>query len=245
MKVFAMSQKGANKAVGDDRILIGSNLISEAAFSCRMTTGIIAVADGVGGNRAGYVASQYVLNRLAMETESVTSESELLDINRDLLAYSERNPSWKGMATTVSGLHFLDDAHEILFHVGNTRVYLIQGDKYLRQLTEDDTTVNYLVKTGKLTDEEAEIYENRNEIVACFGGDNERLMRPTVKGLNYGSECSYLLTSDGVHEFLSVDELEDIIVRNEDGFVICRTIIEEALRNGSEDDLSVIYVEGE
>lgn len=245
MKVYAITQKGVNKVTCDDRILIGNNLMCEGQFCCFLKTGIVAVADGVGGNNAGDIAAQFVLNRIAMESDAMLSEGRLYSINKDLIAYSKRNEKWKSMATTVSGLQFLDDSHEMLFHVGNTRVYVIQGGEYLKQVTEDDTTVNYLVKTGKLMEEEAENYEKRNEIIACFGGEKEQLMRPTVKSLNISVSQSFLLTSDGVHEYLSTDDMEAIISSNSDGMAICQQIINEALKNGSQDDMSIIYLEGD
>lgn len=73
----------------------------------------------------------------------------MIDINSKLLAKSTENVNYNGMATTLSGI-CIDDEKSSIFHIGNTRIYIFQSS-YIKQITEDHTSVNWLVKAGKLS----------------------------------------------------------------------------------------------
>ena len=77
-----------------------------------------------------------------------------------------------------------------------------------------------------------------NEIIACFGGGNSNLF--VIKLSVLGILSPILLTSDGIHDYLSVDEIEDIIDDNGISIIACKKMIEAARQNGSTDDASVI-----
>lgn len=241
MKIYAVTQKDPSKAENEDRILVGNTILSNGEFCTEISAGIIAIADGVGGNNAGSVAAQMVCEALiAMGTPTLETLTEL---NRALLEQSRSDAALRGMATTLSGICFPNGQMPFIFHVGNTRVYSIQAGQYLRQLTEDDTVVQYLVKTGKLTEEEAENYPARNEITACMGGDQEALFRLKIIPLpEMGGQ--YLLSSDGVHESLSIDGLEDILGDDDSSLESkMAELIDMARQQGSSDDCSAILMD--
>lgn len=141
------------------------------------------------------------------------------------------------MATTLSGLQFTDN-RTLLFHIGNTRVYTLQGGKYVKQLTTDDTTLNYLLTSGQLSPEEAENFDKKNEIIACFGGGTPALFKTKVSVIEIASPV--LITSDGIHDYVSADDLEDTIDEFGISLHTCEKLIEIARQNGSVDDASVI-----
>ena len=142
MRFYASSQIGIGKSENEDRMILGQSVIAGGSFITDVEKGIVAVADGVGGNNAGAVASHFVATRLS-NAKPVSFEL-LSQINTDLIGLSQANPQYNNMATTVSGVCFVEDKAQI-FHIGNTRVYALQGGKYLKQLTTDDTTLNYLI----------------------------------------------------------------------------------------------------
>lgn len=240
MKIYAVTQKGPSKAENEDRILVGNTVLSDGQSCTEISAGIIAIADGVGGNNAGAVASHMVCEALAaMDTPTLEALTEL---NLALLKRSRSDVALRGMATTLSGICFSAEQMPFIFHVGNTRVYSIQAGQYLRQLTEDDTVVQYLVKTGKLTEEEAENYPTRNEITACMGGDRESLFQLKIIPLPEMGR-HYLLTSDGVHESLSIDVLEDALGNDKINLESkISEMIDMARQQGSNDDCSVCIV---
>lgn len=243
MRIYAMTEKGEHSE-NEDRILINGNVISDGFFetvSNEKTT--ICIADGVGGNNAGAIASAFVCQNLK-NIDSVNKDY-LIDINNRLIERSVSNASFKGMATTLSGICIDDDSANI-FHIGNTRIYVFQGN-YIKQITEDHTSVNWLVKTGKLSKKESETYDRRNEITACFGGGNPALINSLVFEENVETLMNtkrMVLTSDGIHEYVSDNDLEiHLNNRNIDVVCACREIIDIAKANGSFDDKSIVILD--
>lgn len=239
MNIIAITQKGPNKAENEDRIILGKNIIAEGIFQTQLANGIIAVADGVGGNNAGAVASHYVAQQLS--TLNTVSENELTKINEELLSLSLECSSCENMATTLSGVASFNGATQ-LFSIGNTRIYLLQGRKYLKQLTTDDTTLNYLLATGQLSPEEAKTFNRKNEITACLGGGTAHLFKmkfSTIESLS----SPIIMTSDGIHDYISIDLMEDIIAENGITVSACQAMITAARDAGSKDDISIVIGE--
>lgn len=236
MKIIAVTQKGLNKTENEDRIVVGKNILANGTLFSEITDGIIAVADGVGGRNAGSVASHFVANKICDMND--ISFDKLSAINNELINISEANETQNGMATTLSGIYVGSEKAQ-LFSIGNTRVYLLQSGKYLKQLTTDDTTVSYLVATGQLTPQEAENFERKNEIIACFGGGSSELFKMKVSYIE-NITAPIIITSDGIHDYLSVDQMEEIIEEYGLTEASCNELIRLARINGSIDDASII-----
>ncbi len=236
MKITALTQKGKNKLENEDRIIIGKTILSGGVLEGDFANDIIAIADGVGGNNAGAVASHAVAYELTCCPEITTEQLD--KINQSLVEKSYSDDTLKGMATTLSCLSVQNSKGRI-YHVGNTRVYALQGGKYLKQLTSDDTTVNYLLSSGRLTEEEAKTYENKSEITACFGGGDTALLKIKTVDIEV-SNTALIFTTDGIHDYLTIDEFEDIIEEEKDYLSICKKAMEQAIINGSTDDMSII-----
>lgn len=237
MKIIAKTQKGLDKTENEDRIVIGKTVLSEGRFSGEINSGIIAIADGVGGQNAGAAASQFVSDRICKLNE--ISDETFRNINDELISVSESSEQQKGMATTLSGLFYSDRGAQ-LFSIGNTRVYVLQGKKYLKQLTTDDTTLNYLLATGQLSLLDAETFDRKNEITACFGGGTTSLFRIKIQQFD-SLTAPIMITSDGIHDYVSIDQLEDIIAEYGMSEYACDVMIKTARENGSFDDASVIF----
>ena len=239
MNIIAITQKGPNKAENEDRIIVGKNIIAEGILQSQLTYGIIAVADGGVVNNAGAVASHYVAKQLS--TLNTVSENDLTRINEELLSLSLECSAYENMATTLSGVASFNGATQV-FSIGNTRVYLLQGKKYLKQLTTDDTTLNYLLATGQLSPEEAESFDRKNEISASFGGGAAHLFKmkcSTIESLS----SPFMMTSDGIHDYISIDLMENIIAENGITVLACEAMISAARDAGSKDDISIVIGE--
>ena len=243
MKVYVMTQKGSAKHENEDRVLVDNQIVSEGYREVTLDSGIIAIADGVGGNNAGAIASSFVCENL--KNIVLSDKNVLVDINSQLIMKSTENAKYSGMATTLSGV-CIGDNMTSSFHVGNTRIYIFQGS-YIKQITEDHTSVNWLIKTGRISPKDAETYDRRNEITACFGGGNPALINSLVFEENnetLSNSKRIVLTSDGIHEYISIDELEDIL--NNESFEplnACSEIINVAKANGSNDDKSIVIID--
>ena len=160
----------------------------------------------------------------------------LTGINRRLIEKGRAEQGLSSMATTLTGILVGKGSH-LLMHVGNTRAYVQQG-RYLKQVTQDHTTFNLLQKTGHR--EEAEAC-NKNEITNCFGGGNPSLLSKLYV-TNLSDFRWMILTSDGVHEYVDIDLLEDILNDDSSGEDKCHSILEAALAAGSQDDMTVILI---
>lgn len=233
MRISAITRRGIGKPASDDRILIGGRVLCEEEFSAELPSICrIGIADGVGGNSGGAIAAQYVCEQLsecAPELDAVTS------VNDSLIALSRKTTGKEKMASTFSGIFpCADGSPHRLLHIGNTRVYAIQG-RYLKQLTDDMTSYNYFMALGRT--EEAE-HCSRSEITACFGGGTKSLFKPQLTDFPFSG--SVLITSDGVHDFADIDALEEIISSAQSDIEACRRIIAASVECGSEDDLSVL-----
>lgn len=236
MKIYAATQKGVQKARNEDRVVLNQNILSVDIYECECTEGFVAVADGVGGNNAGAVASQFVAEKLGKCDHTV---EDLTEINRKLIERSRTDEALAGMATTLAMVDYTEDSAKITY-VGNTRVYAVVNGKYLKQLTRDDTTLEYLLATGQLNSFTAESFERKNEITACFGADNPALLK--LKQIDALGRDTLIVTSDGIHDHVSIDDMEDIYCAADDKVEFCKKLIEQAVENGSVDDASVMVL---
>ena len=127
-----------------------------------------------------------------------------------------------------------------LFHVGNTRIYGLQGS-YLKQLTEDQTTYQWLLNIGQI---EAAEKCNKNEITNCLGGGNAQYGSGVCVKENsaLSSYKRILLTSDGIHEYVSIDDLEDFMYGNISEITM-KGLLDKANKNGSSDDKTIIVID--
>ncbi|TEB07772.1 Serine/threonine phosphatase stp [Pelotomaculum schinkii] len=241
--IYVATRAGNGKTVSEDRVLVGRNVICNASADFPIPArGFVCVADGVGGNTGGAEASEFVVNALmsfAETNEELSKEAvtkHLWKINSELLSFGQQQSGRYQLATTLTGVLF-SETEKYLIHIGNTRAYVVQAH-FLKQLTYDHTVSNWLKSMGRI--DEAEQC-NKNEITNCFGGGNETLF----KRLDISSLQAFhtmLLTSDGVHDFVSVAELEQFMSSDIPGNCKCERIVESALSAGSQDDLSVVII---
>lgn len=244
MNITLLIQKGPHKQNCDDAALVGSVVYGEGIHRVQFDMPcVIAVADGVGGNQGGKEASYFVLNFLGNEpiVEDKSNEEMqaiLQDCNSALLLEAEKNPEHGKMATTLTAVVLRPD-NSYLIQVGNTRLYGMPGS-YLKQITTDQTTYQMLVDMGRMDEAEA---CNKNEIVGCVGGGSSQFLKRAVV-----EEISprmlrklLLLTSDGIHEYVKPEIIEDALECGDDAEAAQR-IIDAADAAGSDDDKTVMIV---
>jgi len=234
MDLYALSVKGSEKSHNEDRIVIDDLIIYDKFIVIENAQPRVAgIADGVGGNAGGELASEFVCkNALSLHDENILMKSA--ELNRRLLEYAETFKEKEKMATTFSAVIF--DGPDKIIHMGNTRIYAVQGN-YLKQLTNDHTTYNALLSRGLFR--QAELC-NKNEILTCFGGGTSRFFEPDIYALSEFSQ--FIVTSDGIHDFIDTDSIEEIIRTENDTETICSKIVECALQNGSYDDMSILII---
>lgn len=238
-------KKGRNKEKCDDSALIGSKVMNDESGVLEMDAiGKVFIGDGVGGNAGGDEASLFVMNRIA-DIELKDSKEEmkinLIAINNALLDYAKNIPGHENMATTLTGL-FFKNGRAIIAHCGNTRVYALQGS-FLKQITSDQTTYQWLMSIGNA---EAAENCNKSEIRGAFGGGNAKFADTLIVEdvFERGFPSIVLMTSDGIHDVLDIDEIEDIVA-NMDLSSTDKVIklVDMAIEKGSMDDCTAVLIE--
>ncbi|HUL85330.1 MAG TPA: Stp1/IreP family PP2C-type Ser/Thr phosphatase [Actinomycetota bacterium] len=170
---------------------------------------LYAVADGMGGHRGGEVASQLALQTIVERFRA--GQGSLADqvqaANRAVYERSATDRKVTGMGTTLTAATVAGDrAH--LVHVGDSRAYLLRAGA-LRQLTEDHTLVNRMLKAGEITEREAAVHPHRNVILRALGQDPDVAIDEQDVGLIEGDRL--LLCSDGLTVMVPEDQLQAIL----------------------------------
>lgn len=169
---------------------------------------LLVLCDGMGGHKAGEVASQFVVNRIQelFESENLIEEAyveewlrkTLQQINRELYQYANSDDALKGMGTTAV-VALIYDKHTIIANIGDSRAYFVNS-REIEQITNDHSFVNHLVMTGQITEEEAFTHPQRNIITRVMGTDKFVVPDIYQKRLNFYDYL--LLNSDGLSDFV-------------------------------------------
>ena len=250
MKIYGYVEKGLGKTECQDRVLIGDTMLAGGFLETTledMKNVVVAVADGVGGDPGGEIASHMavdgmrVLNRRSsLEIDGIR---ELVRwVNNNILQYGKQNPAFQYMGTTLT-LLVMDGEKDVVVHVGNCRLYTIK--RYLRQISRDQTVVEDLIRRGEMTREEAKDSDLRNQIRACLGGGSEKYLQElcvTEEDLAT-KENNIILTSDGIHDYIEGEELEEKLLSEMDPKKLCEEIAKRARENGSNDDISIVIID--
>jgi protein phosphatase len=207
---------------------------------------LFAIADGMGGARAGEVAAGIAAAALKEGRQTVTDEATLEAVieeaNRRVWQRSLSDPGTSGMGTTVT-VAFVDATEErvVFGQVGDSRAYRLRGDE-LEQVTTDHSLVAELVESGVLTPEEAERHPQRSAITRAVGTD--RAIEVDVFTAPAELDDLVLLCSDGLTDMLSKDEIAAVIVgADRDPDAAATALVAAANAHGGEDNITVVLFE--
>jgi protein phosphatase len=202
---------------------------------------LFAVADGMGGAQAGEVASGLaaaVLNEAAGDERGEERVASLIqEANRRVFQRSSEDASTSGMGTTMTVA--LVDGDTIAFgHVGDSRAYRVRGGA-LEQLTDDHSLVGELLRSGRLSPEEAESHPQRSVITRALGTE------PDVDVDTFTIEAEpgdvYLICSDGLTDMVSPRAIQALLVeRLDDLDAAARALVDAANEGGGEDNITVV-----
>jgi protein phosphatase len=205
---------------------------------------LFAIADGMGGAQAGEVASRLATAALKESDSNTGGEQRIVDLiqeaNRRVYDRSSTDPNTSGMGTTIT-VALVEDEQVAFGHVGDSRAYLIR-DASMEQLTEDHSLVNELLKTGKLSQEEAEAHPQRSVITRALGTDPD----VDVDTFSVSAQTGdlFLLCSDGLTDMVPEGSILDVVERNRaDINAALRALVKEANRGGGQDNITVVAFE--
>ncbi|MEA2479182.1 MAG: family protein phosphatase [Thermoleophilaceae bacterium] len=202
---------------------------------------LFAVADGMGGARAGEVAS-----KIAVETfdditvDGASPEEQLATVartaNKRIYELAQEDASRAGMGTTFTAA-FVTGNELAIGHVGDSRLYRLRDDE-LERLTHDHSLVEEFVRQGKLTPEEAEVHPQRSIITRALGPEPE----VQVDTFTYPGRDGdvYLACSDGLTGMISEADVKEILSGRESLDDAAQKLIDAANANGGRDNITVV-----
>lgn len=243
MRSFGITDKGKVRKENQDSYII------ENCDKRKCT--VIAICDGMGGAKAGDLASRLackafvsnVFEVLVSPAVFVGTHEKLLkescaDANGVVYEYSRFDPEYNGMGTTlVGGVVYKHRAH--LVNVGDSRAYLLTPSG-IRQITKDHSYVEELVAMGAISREEAARHPKKNVITRALGVDSDVEADYYDVDIHKG-EC-ILLCSDGLSNMISAEEMLNTYKTNKTPDKICGELMTLALERGARDNVSVVIV---
>jgi serine/threonine protein phosphatase PrpC len=205
---------------------------------------LLVVADGMGGSRAGEVASRLAVQTVMRSYREAPGENPLEDLFRAIEAANQvvhhesaTHPELAGMGTTCTAI-VVRDADAFFAHVGDSRAYLVQEGR-IRQLTRDHSLVAQLVRDGQLTSDQAKVDPRRNVVTRSVGvGPHVEIDADHEPGMLREGD-TLLLCTDGLHGLVADEELKAaaMLPDMEEG---CRQAIALANQRGGPDNITVV-----
>lgn len=241
MQTFYLTDAGKVRSHNEDNVTILNNNNQEF---------LLAVADGMGGHKAGEVASKIAIEHLTDEFDKLETfgskdnaigwlRNVVVEINNKIFAYTDEFPNSKGMGTTLVVAIKTND-YVLFGNIGDSSGYVYKNEK-LHKVTKDHTLVNLLVSTGELTEEEAKYHPRKNVLMRALGANDPieidifDVVDNTIKGI--------FLCSDGLTNMLSDEQIEKVLLDEEmDTEEKVDKLIKKCNARGGNDNISIAYL---
>lgn len=246
MKSFGLTDKGAVRNDNQDSFIIEK---CDAA-NCL----IVSLCDGMGGAKAGGLASQlankafvsHIYTKLSSQSKRNIDFSALLqdacsEANGVAYEYSHFDESFSGMGTTLVGGVIKNNGKGYIINVGDSRAYLIsRKDGTLTQITKDHSLVQLLVDIGRITPEQAKTHPRKNIITRALGTDTA--VEADLFETELAPDGILMLCSDGLSNTLEEEEFAEAARESGEPESFCRLLMDRALAEGAGDNVTVVAV---
>ena len=243
MYAAGKSVTGLLRKNNEDSIYISDN-------DCKLKN-VYIVADGMGGHKAGEVASRYSVEIfkefINSKSDEELEEDNILDTmveavsvcNQKLYEKSMEYENLEGMGTTFTCAVIINYTMYAV-HVGDSRAYVFSNGS-LRQITRDHSFVMEMVKQGKITLEEAENHPNKNVITRAVGSEKSVLVDTAIEKLSKGDLV--LLCSDGLTNMVSDKNIVEILENGGSAEMMLDRLIDAANDMGGNDNISAVIID--
>lgn len=242
MKYYGITDKGLIRKDNQDSYVIASDVAGDI---------FAIVADGIGGNRGGDIASQLTVayfSKVFSELRGFQDEKQVIEwINQNItnandliFRYGRSHTALKGMGTTFCGA-LLTSVGRFVVNIGDSRCYAWYSDGRMRQLTNDHTLVNDMLSHGELTMEEAKKFPRKNVLTNALGvwSSVHCDIEPVKEEM-----AGMLLCSDGLHSYVGRDQIRQILLDADiDPSLRARKLLKSALDAGGYDNVTVILLD--
>lgn len=238
MKTFSKTDVGKRRSVNQDYVFTSERPIGKLP-------NLLVVADGMGGHNAGDFASRFVVEDIKKEILSseeqhpeVILRKSIEEANHKLIAEAKKDVRLEGMGTTLVAATVIE--HTLYFaNVGDSRLYLIHDE--IRQLSRDHSLVQEMVRLGGLNAEEAKHHPDKNIITRAIGAKEQLEVDFFEYHLQPGDII--LMCTDGLSNMVEDEEIFCIVKSSRDVVEAVERLIEEANKNGGNDNIGVVVAE--
>lgn len=242
INAFGKTDVGLMRTINQDSIFVSTQPIGNLP-------NLFIVADGMGGHKAGDVASREAIERFVKYacTTHMSDPANILDagiisVNKDIFDMANSNRDYSGMGTTFVAASLVEN-HVYIANVGDSRLYLIGRD--IRQITRDHSLVEDMVRMGVLEREEARTHYKKNVITKAIGVADDKTSTPDIFEIEVENGDKLLLCSDGLTNMVEDYDIKKIVKDNDSIEDAVRELIRQANENGGKDNISAILIEPE
>ncbi len=208
------------------------------------------VADGMGGHKAGEVASEIAVNHLHEQWDKIDHEptpewaeqwmkENVTDVNQLIFDRSTENVDYEGMGTTIVAA-ICTPLFATISNIGDSRCYVMNDHGY-EQITDDHSLVNELIKTGQISPKDAEQHPRKNVLLKAVGTESK--IEIDIKTITFEAGDQLLLCSDGLSNKVTKEEMESILQENSSLEEKADQLIALANEYGGEDNISLAIVQ--
>lgn len=243
MIISSKTDKGIIRSNNEDSLLV---IAPWHELAVRNGACLFVVADGMGGQNAGEVASELAVSvaKEWFENTKITEITpklmgELVEVvNEKVWAYAQANPETKGMGTTFSAILFKDNK-AVICHIGDSRIIRVR-DNILLQLTNDHSIVGEQVRLGRITPEQARVSPIRNILSKVLGA--RQFISPDIFETEIKVNDKFVLCTDGLYSMLECSFFEKLIKETKVE-ELADLLIQQANLNGGKDNSTVIALQ--
>ncbi|HWT74704.1 MAG TPA: Stp1/IreP family PP2C-type Ser/Thr phosphatase [Mobilitalea sp.] len=237
MKAFSITDIGERRRINQDYVFCSENAIGKLP-------NLFIVADGMGGHNAGDYASRFCVEYFTEKIEESDNTSPVSSIDAALSATNDalrekakEQIELEGMGTTFV-VATIFDKEMYVANIGDSRLYVV--GKEMKQITEDHSLVEAMVKTGELDRNEARVHPNKNIITRALGAN--AIVEPDFFEVNLEDGDTVLMCSDGLTNMLEDETIEQIVRENDDPETAAGTLVKYANQNGGKDNIAIIII---
>ncbi len=238
MKAYAKTDIGAKRQTNQDYVFCSMQPVGSLP-------NLFIVADGMGGHKAGDLASRYTVEEFLEVVKASTEDNPITIIeeavsqaNLLLIEKSKESIDYEGMGTTLVVATIIGKSIFIA-NVGDSRLYLVNNE--IQQITRDHSLVEEMISLGEIDRKNARTHEKKNIITRAIGVDSE--VMADFFEIDYSEGDIILMCSDGLTNMIEDEDIKLIINQGNDLEKISDKLIEVANKNGGKDNISVILVE--
>lgn len=259
-EVYAHTEVGLVRQKNEDHMLVGRFIKNQGSLRLFFSRDddflkehglVFAIADGIGGEAGGEIASKEALKTLDQRFYTVEKHNDprlfmealkkaIHQSNQRLLQCARDNIEYAHMGCTLSGICLVSPQYFVVFNVGDSRVYRYRAPE-LTLLTEDDTVTHWAMKTGKMDIKEARRSAQRHRLTNFLG--YESFSCTIERGPLLHVEDVILICSDGLHDLVEEDHIATILSEKTFSLpTLGKKLADQAVDNGGNDNISLILM---